>query len=157
MVHFIPYIILCSCLIGWIPIEDVACVCVIYVYIVSMTTCRGREGKRRFPFPLKYSLMNNYNNLYDYSIPNKLKESCSEAMQCKYLLINVVNIQLIMQPIYISIFLLIYNNLSECTIQQINTILLALHRIQPMPFLYHVHNVLYNVGTTEEKIILLFY
>ena len=74
-------------------------------------------------------------------------------MQCKYLLINVVNIQLIMQSIYISIFLLIYNILSECTIQQINTILLALYRIHPMPFLYHVHNVLYNVGTTEEKIL----
>ena len=82
-----------------------------------MTTCRGREGKRRFTFPPKYCLMNNYNNLYDYSIPHKLKGTCSEAMQCKYLLINVVNIQLIMQSIYTSIFLLIYNILSECTIQ----------------------------------------
>ena len=79
-------------------------------------------------------------------------------MQCKYLLINVVNIQLIMQSIYISIFLFIYNILSGCTIQQINMILLALYRIHPMPFLYHVHNVLYNVGTTQEKnTILLFY
>ena len=94
-----------------------ACVCVICVYIVAMTARRGTEGKRRFPFPLKYCLMNNYNNLYDYSIPHKLKESCAEAMQCKYLLINVVNIQLIMQSIYTSIFLLIYNILSECNIQ----------------------------------------
>ena len=58
-----------------------------------------------------------------------------------------------MQSIYTSIFLLIYNILSECTIQRINTILLSLSRIHPMPFLYHVHNMLYNVGTTEEKIL----
>ena len=54
--------------------------CVIYVYIVSMTARRGREGKRRFPFPPKYCLMNNYNNLYDYSIPHKLKESCLSSI-----------------------------------------------------------------------------
>ena len=90
--------------------------------------------------------MNNYNNLYDYSIPHKLKESRSEAMQCKCLLINLANIQLIMQSIYTSILLLINNIISEFTIQQINMILLALSRIHPMPFLYHVHNMLYNVG-----------
>ena len=98
--------------------------------IVAMTSGRGRGGKRRFPFPPKYCLMNNYNNLYDCSIPHKLKVSCSEAMQCTYLLINVVNIQLIMQSIYTSILLLIYNILSEYTIQRMNTILLALSRIK---------------------------
>ena len=60
-----------------------------------------------------------------------------------------------MQSIYTSILLLIYNILCELTnvtIQRINTMLLALPKIHPISFLYHVHNMLYNVWTIEEKI-----
>ena len=97
MGHCIPYIyiyiiILCSCLIGLIRIEDVACMGEICVYIVAMTARRGREAKRSFPFPPKYCWMNNSNNLYDYSIPHELKNLVLD--QCN------ANIYLLMLLIY---------------------------------------------------------
>ena len=50
------------------------------------------------------------------------------------------------------ISLLIYNilcELSNVIIQRINKIVLALFKSHPMPFISHVHNMLYNVRTLE--------
>ena len=53
------------------------------------------------------------------------------------------------------ISLLIYNIISELynvIVKPINKIVLALFKIHPMPFLSHVHNMLYNVRTHENNI-----
>ena len=53
------------------------------------------------------------------------------------------------------ISLLIYNILCElCNviIQTINKIVFVLFKIHPMPFLSHVHNMLYNVRTLENNL-----
>ena len=129
MVHFIPYIILCSCLTGWIRIEDVAS----YLRTYSMTS-GGRRGAitdllttSRHPFrsfdtlrdsaarrqvqslilsshrflwpplllpPLTVPCMIVFERPEDLERGMRVCDICihSEAMQCKHLLINVVNI-----------------------------------------------------------------
>ena len=54
------------------------------------------------------------------------------------------------------ISLWIYNILCElCNviIQPINTIVLVLFKIYPMPYLSHVHNMLYNVRTLDNNLL----